>query len=113
MRDSLTGKEISVVRRHGKRFQNRHFSLYVIPGKKDGLAVVVSGKVGISVVRNRIKRRVRQAYRLALKRNCNILRSQQSVIYPKFSVSTANFNDLGHSIETTLVSALKTVERSD
>jgi ribonuclease P protein component len=62
--------EFRHLQRHGVRAETAHFVLYAgrFPGdEKSRLGVTVSKRVGISVIRNRIKRRVREAYRLRLR----------------------------------------------
>ncbi len=62
--------EFRYLQRHGARAQSSHFVLYAgrFPGdEKSRLGVTVSKRVGIAMIRNRIKRRVREAYRLMLR----------------------------------------------
>ena len=62
--------EFRYLQRHGVRAESDHFVLYAgaIPGNERArLGVTVSKRVGISVIRNRLKRRVRETYRLQLR----------------------------------------------
>jgi ribonuclease P protein component len=62
--------EFRYLQRHGARAESAHFVMYagrIRDDEKSRLGVTVSKRVGISVVRNAIKRRVREAYRLRLR----------------------------------------------
>jgi len=70
--------DFSSLYREGSRFRGRHFSL-VFRGNELGysrLAVVASRKVGSAVVRNRVKRRLRELFR----RNKELLREPIDLI---------------------------------
>jgi ribonuclease P protein component len=58
--------EFRVVYRKGKSFSNNLLVLYIYKNKKDfnRLGIVVSKKVGKSVIRNRIKRLIKESFRL-------------------------------------------------
>jgi ribonuclease P protein component len=62
--------EFRYLQRNGARAQGSHFVVYAgrFPGEDASrLGVTVSKRVGIAVIRNRIKRRVRETYRLILR----------------------------------------------
>ena len=62
--------EFRYLQRQGARAEAAHFVLYAgrFPGdEKPRLGVTVSKRVGIAVIRNRVKRRVRELYRIALR----------------------------------------------
>lgn len=71
-------KDFLSLYRNGSRFRGRHFSLVFRPNELgfSRLAVVVSKKVGPAVIRNKVKRRVRELFR----RNKTVLPEATDVI---------------------------------
>ena len=72
--------EFRYLQRQGARAEVRHFVVYAgrFPGdEKSRLGVTVSRRIGGAVVRNRVKRRVREIYRLTLR---SMLDSGNSIV---------------------------------
>lgn len=61
---SLQRQDFSKVYKKGKSKANRYLIMYVLPSDGIRLGISVSKKVGNSVVRHRVKRLIKEAYRL-------------------------------------------------
>ena len=59
-------EEFQTVYRHGRSYANRYMVLYVIPWQEGSKAGFAAGKkLGNAAVRNRVKRLLRESYRLS------------------------------------------------
>lgn len=63
---SLTNLQFTPVYRNGKRKADQHFVMYFLENGTGGnrLGITVSKKIGNSVIRSRVKRIIKEAYRL-------------------------------------------------
>ncbi len=88
-------KSFQAVYRSGKSYANRHLVLYVLPqhgcGRRVGFAA--GKRLGSAVVRNRVKRLLREAYRLEQHRLKGgfdlVIVGRQPVVNEKLSTVTA------------------------
>ncbi len=64
--NSLSNSEFQTIYKNGTSYANRYLVMYVMenPEGKSKLGISVSKKVGNSVVRHRLARLIREAYRL-------------------------------------------------
>lgn len=97
-------QDFKLVYKRGKSFGNRLLVIYYLPNEKDynNLGLSVSKKVGNSVTRNRIKRLIKESYRLNEK---NIKKGYNIIIIARVRSSDADFK----SIEKALVHLIRKV----
>lgn len=71
--NSLKNKDFSKVYNQGKSFANKYLIMYVLKVENydKRLGISVSKKVGNSIIRHRVTRLIREAYRLNEKNLCN------------------------------------------
>lgn len=94
--------EYRAIYKRGRSFSNASLVLYVVKNNKglNRLGISVSKKVGISVIRSRVKRLISESYRL----NCTGLRTSYDLVF------IARVNSSGKSyiqIEDALKNLLK------
>ena len=82
----------------GKSLANRHLVMYVVKtGKQiNHIGISVSKKVGKSVVRSRVTRRIRESYRLSEK---EIAKGYDIVIIARVFANGASFQEIDHSLK--------------
>ena len=89
------------VYKRGKSIANKYLVMYVLKNGKDfnRLGLSVSKKVGISVVRSRVTRLIRESYRLSEE---NVRRGFDIIVIARKSCADASFDciskSLGHLI---------------
>lgn len=81
----------------GKSIANKYLVMYVIKNdlKTNRLGISVSKKVGISVVRSRVTRLIKESYRLS---ENNIKCSLDIVVIARISSNAASFDEINKSL---------------
>ena len=89
----------------GKSYANRYLALYVLPNgqEENRIGISVSKKVGNSVVRHRVKRLIRESYRL---HEAEFDSGSDIVVVGRRSADGASYKE----IERALLSLLKKAE---
>ena len=89
----LTSKDFRRVYRPGRRASSRLFSLFYYPNHLDysRFGITVSGKLGNAVIRNRLKRCLREVFRLHREK---IPPGWDFVVNPRHSATSAPFRQL-------------------
>lgn len=93
-------KSFQAVYRSGKSYANRQLVLYVLPqrGRERRVGFAAGKRLGCAVVRNRVKRLLREAYRLEQHRLVNgvdlILVGRQSLVSESLPAVTAALRHL-------------------
>ncbi len=82
----------------GKSIANRFLVMYVLRNgaEMNRLGVSVSKKVGISVVRSRVTRLIKESYRLSEE---NVKRGYDIVVIARNSCGGASFDDVNRSLK--------------
>lgn len=100
-------KEFRSVYRRGKSFSNKLLVLYIYKNKynTNRIGISVSKKVGKSVVRSRVKRLIKESYRVNIKEN-NIKKQGFDLVF----IARHSCNDKTYKeVEAALVNLLKKV----
>ncbi len=94
---SLRNREFQTVYESGESFANRNLVMYVLPNhtEENRVGISVSKKVGNSVVRHRIKRIIRESYRL----NCdNVISGLDIVMIARKEAKAKSYQELEESM---------------
>lgn len=88
------------VYKHGKSFANKYLVMYILNNKSDfnRVGFSVSKKVGKANIRNKVKRRIRESFRL----NCdqNIKNGYDLVFIARISSKDAEYSDIEKSVKS-------------
>jgi ribonuclease P protein component len=97
-------KEFGFAYRRGRRLPSKHFTLVYAQSRYGGPRVgfSVSKKVGNSVVRNKARRRLKEAFRLVLPR----INGHYSIVFvARPPIAEAGFQELAREMEKALMKA--------
>lgn len=93
------------VYKHGKSFANKYLVMYILDNKSDfnRVGFSVSKKVGKATVRNKIRRRIRESFRL----NCDeyIKNGYDLVFIARVASKDAEYEDIEQSVKTLIKKA--------
>lgn len=90
-------KDFQVVYKNGKCVVNRYLVMYILPNgkEKNRIGISVSKKVGNSVVRHRVKRLIKESYRIQEARFSNGL---DIVVIARKSARTRTYADMERAL---------------
>ncbi len=81
--------------RNGEKIYNRYFVLYFVKGKSTKIGISVSKKIGNSVVRNKVKRRLKEAFSQLIE---GIKGRYNFVIVARESIVNVLFSDIRNEL---------------
>jgi ribonuclease P protein component len=86
------------VYKHGKSFANRYLVMYILENKSDSsrIGISVSKKVGNAITRNKIRRRIKEAYRLNIDEN--VKNGYDIIFIARVSCNEAEYKDIDKAI---------------
>jgi ribonuclease P protein component len=102
----LTRREFLSLQQRGKRLYSQHFVVISTPasGKRSRLGITATRRFGKAVVRNRMKRILREFFR---KCRARITPAQNILIIPKVGADALDFARVAEELERVLLSAGK------
>lgn len=87
------------VYKHGKSFANKYLVMYILDNKSDfnRVGFSVSKKVGKATVRNKVRRRIRECFRLNL--DGHIKKGYDLVFIARVASKDAEYEDIEKSVK--------------
>ena len=87
------------VYKHGKSFANRHLVMYILNNKSENsrIGISVSKKVGKAIIRNKVRRRIKEAYRLNIDEK--IKNGHDIVFIARVDIKDADYSDIEKSMK--------------
>ncbi|RDY23428.1 ribonuclease P protein component [Romboutsia maritimum] len=87
------------VYKHGKSFANKYLVMYILKNKSDcsRVGISVSKKVGKAITRNKVRRLIRESYRLYIDEK--VKTGYDIVFIARVSSKDASFNDIQKSLK--------------
>ena len=98
------------VYKHGKSFANRYLVMYIMRNNLEynRVGISVSKKVGKAIVRNKVKRRIRESFRLDVDKK---IKSGYDIVFiARVAISDMQYNEINKSIARV---AIKDAEYKD
>ena len=87
------------VYKHGKSFANRYLVMYIMRNNLEynRVGISVSKKVGKAIVRNKVKRRIRESFRLDVDKK---IKSGYDIVFiARVAISDMQYNEINKSMK--------------
>jgi ribonuclease P protein component len=87
------------VYKHGKSFANRYLVMYILNNKSENsrIGISVSKKVGKAIIRNKVRRRIKEAYRLNIDEK--IKNGYDIIFIARVAIKDADYVDIEKSMK--------------
>ncbi|MGL5330057.1 MAG: ribonuclease P protein component [Peptostreptococcaceae bacterium] len=87
------------VYKHGKSYANKHLVMYILDNKSEQsrIGISVSKKVGKAIIRNKVRRRIKEAYRLNIDEN--IKNGYDIVFIARIAIKDVDYQDIEKSMK--------------
>lgn len=87
------------VYKHGKSFANRYLVMYILKNKSENsrIGISVSKKVGKAIMRNKVRRRIKESYRLNIDEN--VKNGYDIVFIARVAIKDATYDEIEKSMK--------------